>query len=146
MIFLLGLLAACWNYVTLVTQPKALRELTKNTLEPGILNTIAERKSQVSLDNSNIRLPFGQNPLVTRQLPDATFFTNNRYQQAYQRNINNVYAEQIDHRIPEAEFMNERNQFTNYSLREATFQKINDYWKRRRNHEISLTLNDRQPQ
>lgn len=136
MLFLIGILAACWNYVTLVSQPKALTHLAKNTLPPGVLNFIEEQRSLNSLDHSDIRLPFGPDPNVIKQLPDATFFENNRYQQEYQKGIKAVFIDTVDHRLPDADLLSERNQYpAPYALREVTFQKLNDYWKRKRSEE-----------
>lgn len=139
MLFLLGLLALAWQQTLTFDKPQAVVKFTKKPREPGILNYSKQQRSMVAQDHTTIRAPMGGNETAIKQMIDYEnqFIHNKEYQQDYQLNIRNVKFRSYEARLPQAEIMNERNKFATYSLQEATFQKINDYWNKQRNRSLN---------
>lgn len=136
MLFLLAILAGMWENITTFAQPDALLNFNKKIMEPGVHNFERQMKSMVGLDHTNVRAPYGGNTDFIKQLTDPKFFSHNtKYNQAYQKNLRNVQVDTSDWRLFEQGYISQRNAFGSYSLREASFQKINDFWKLRRKQE-----------
>lgn len=132
MAFLLGLLGLLWNETTTFMKTDAVVKFGKLIRQPGIINWDAQQRTMVAMDYTNVRGPFGGNENAQRQLANPRPILNTKYQQTYQLNNRNLRIRTVEARLPAAQLLTERNRYQNYHVTEATFQKINQYWKSRK--------------
>lgn len=98
---------------------------------PEMLRFDEREKSFSGQDYTHVRLPYGGNPFYEKHVADVTMIDTPEFQQSYQMNIRNLQILTEDYRLDD-QFMTPANNYLNYHLPEATFSKINDYWKKRR--------------
>jgi hypothetical protein len=98
---------------------------------PEALRIDERQKSFQGQDYTEVRLPYGGNPNFAKTVADGTLIDTHQYREAYQMNIKNVQVLTEDYRL-DNQFFTPANNYHNYHMPEATFSKIDEYWRNRR--------------